>query len=238
LSSLANAINAKSGQTGVTAVSKAGIVTLTSDAGDDIHIGSFAGTNTGSLSFRAPQASDGTFDETTAATAFTTDLYATGQVKFNSSEAYSVTSSASDVMGNTNANASALDNVGAIDITSQTGANNAIQVVDSALQFINNSRAKLGAVQNRVDSTISNLQTTSENLSAARSRIQDTDFAAETAELTRSQVLQQAGMASWPRRTRCLTTCCRSCAADRTTNLARPAGRELSPPGRVLPVIQ
>jgi len=119
----------------------------------------------------------------------------TGQVKFSSSEAYSITGSDATVMGNTNANASVLDNVGAIDITSQQGANNAIQVVDSALQFINNSRAALGAVQNRVDSTISNLSTTSENLSAARSRIEDTDFAAETAELTRSQVLQQAGMA-------------------------------------------
>jgi flagellin len=195
LSGVANAINAKSGQTGVSAVAKAGILTLTSESGDDIHLANFSATGTGnSMSYRGPQA-DGTFDETVAATAFTTDMYATGQVKFSSSDAYSITGSDATVMGNTNANASALDNVGAIDITSQQGANNAIQVVDSALQFINNSRAALGAVQNRVDSTISNLSTTSENLSAARSRIQDTDFAAETAELTRSQVLQQAGMA-------------------------------------------
>jgi len=193
LNGLANAINAKSGQTGVTAVAKAGIVTLTSETGDDIHVGSFAGSNSGALKFRAAKA-DGTFDETTASTAFTTDLYTTGQVKFSSSEAYSVTDSGK-VMSNTTANASVLENVGAIDISSQAGSNDAIQVVDSALQFINNSRAKLGAVQNRVESTISNLSTTSENLSAARSRIQDADFAAETADLTRSQVLQQAGMA-------------------------------------------
>ncbi len=60
---------------------------------------------------------------------------------------------------------------------------------------INNSRAALGAVQNRFAATINNLNTTSENLSAARSRIQDTDFAAETANLTRGQILQQAGTA-------------------------------------------
>lgn len=60
---------------------------------------------------------------------------------------------------------------------------------------MNNARAQLGAVQNRVESTISNLSATHENLSAARSRIQDADFAEETANLTRAQVLQQAGMA-------------------------------------------
>ena len=69
------------------------------------------------------------------------------------------------------------------------------KVVDAALTAINNSRASLGAVQNRFAATINNLQTTSENLSAARSRIQDTDFAAETASLTRGQILQQAGTA-------------------------------------------
>jgi len=195
MNSLANAINAKSGSTGISAVNKAGILTLTSESGDDIHIGGFAGTNTGSLSFRAP-GTDGTFDETVGATAMTTDLYATGQVKFSSSDAYSVTDGAGGtVMGNTNTAASTLDDVGGIDITTQQGSNDAIQIVDSALQFINGSRAKLGAIQNRVESTISNLSTTSENLEAARSRIQDADFAKETADLTRSQVLQQAGMA-------------------------------------------
>jgi len=76
-----------------------------------------------------------------------------------------------------------------------SGANNALQVIDSALSTIASSRAKLGALQNRFSNTISNLQTTSENLSASRSRIQDTDFAVETANLTRTQILQQAGTA-------------------------------------------
>jgi len=72
-------------------------------------------------------------------------------------------------------------------------AADAIAVVDGALEFVNGLRADLGAVQSRFESTISNLSTTAENLSAARSRIQDADFAAETAALTRAQILQQAG---------------------------------------------
>jgi flagellin len=70
-----------------------------------------------------------------------------------------------------------------------------LAIVDSALASVNNQRAQYGALQNRFQSTVSNLQTTSENLSASRSRIQDTDFAAETATLTRGQILQQAGTA-------------------------------------------
>ena len=82
-----------------------------------------------------------------------------------------------------------------VDISSVTGANTALASVDSALSAISSARASLGAVQNRFSSTISNLQTTSENLSASRSRITDADFAQETANLSRAQVLQQAGTA-------------------------------------------
>ena len=73
--------------------------------------------------------------------------------------------------------------------------NAAITSIDSALTAVNNNRAALGAFQNRFASVVSSLQTTSENLSASRSRIQDADFAAETANLTKNQVLQQAGIA-------------------------------------------
>jgi flagellin len=82
-----------------------------------------------------------------------------------------------------------------ISIASVSGANTALAAVDAALATVNSSRASLGAYQNRFESTIANLQTTSENLSASRSRIRDADFAAETAELTRTQILQQAGVA-------------------------------------------
>jgi flagellin len=203
LSSLADAINAKSGQTGISATANAGTVTLTNEAGDDILIDNVSdGTvGTGTLNVVAPDV-DGT------ATGFTPVSQAladggvnsariTGKVDFNSADSFSVsvdpTTASTTLMSA--AQGSTLSSVGSIDIGSQSGANSAIIVVDSALSFVNGLRAKLGAVQNRVESTISNLSATSENLTAARSRIQDADFAQETAELTRSQVLQQAGMA-------------------------------------------
>src|SRR3569623_118484 len=82
-----------------------------------------------------------------------------------------------------------------VSITTVTGANSAISVIDAALSQVNSQRAQLGAVQNRFSSTVANLSTSSENLSAARSRIMDADFAQETANMTRSQILQQAGSA-------------------------------------------
>ena len=81
------------------------------------------------------------------------------------------------------------------DISTVAGAAAALASVDAALTTINSSRASLGAIQNRFESIIVSIQTTSENLSASRSRIVDTDFAAETANLTRAQILQQAGIA-------------------------------------------
>jgi len=82
-----------------------------------------------------------------------------------------------------------------VDVSTSTGATDALVSIDAALSGVNNSRAKLGAIQNRFESTIANLRTTAENVEASRSRIQDTDFAKETAALTRAQILQQAGIA-------------------------------------------
>lgn len=82
-----------------------------------------------------------------------------------------------------------------LDISSVGGADNAILAMDAALNSVNSSRADLGAIQNRFTSVVANLNTSSENMSAARSRIRDVDYASETAELTRNQILQQAGTA-------------------------------------------
>jgi flagellin len=82
-----------------------------------------------------------------------------------------------------------------LDISTVAGADTAINAMDAALTAVNNARATLGAVQNRFSSAVASLQTTAENLSASRSRIQDADFAMETASLTRAQILQQAGVA-------------------------------------------
>ncbi|HEU4774221.1 MAG TPA: flagellin [Lysobacter sp.] len=82
-----------------------------------------------------------------------------------------------------------------LDISSVDGADNAMRAMDAALKEVNSARADLGAIQNRFSSVVTNLQTNSENLSAARSRIVDADYAKETANLSRSQILAQAGTA-------------------------------------------
>ena len=81
------------------------------------------------------------------------------------------------------------------DISTVDGANSAIRAVDAALTTVSDLRSTFGAIQNRFQSTVANLATTTENLTASRSRILDTDFAAETAALTRARILQQAGIA-------------------------------------------
>ncbi len=118
----------------------------------------------------------------------------------------SASSSGISLSGAAEANAGFTDNqtvaatitgtaVSNIDVSSVQGANDALSSIDAALETINSSRATLGAVQNRFESVVSSLQERSENLSAARSRIKDADFAMETANLTRGQILQQAGVA-------------------------------------------
>ncbi len=82
-----------------------------------------------------------------------------------------------------------------LDISTAAGADNAMKAMDAALNAVNTGRANMGAIQNRFTSVVANLSTTSENLSAARSRIQDADFAKESAQLSRNQILQQAGTA-------------------------------------------
>ncbi len=85
-------------------------------------------------------------------------------------------------------------NISAISVSSQSGASNAIESIDNALKHVDTARSELGAVQNRFESTISNLQNSAENITAARSRILDTDIAAESSALAKSRVLQQAGV--------------------------------------------
>jgi flagellin len=193
LSGLAAAINAKSGTTGVAATAYGDRIELVSQTGDDILIDDFA--SAGATMDLAGYDTDGT-TLTAAATIDGTNVAGMigGRVTFASSEAYTVTGGSADLFASATAT-STLETVAGINVGSQLGANDAIKIVDGALGFINGLRAKLGAVQNRVESTVSNLSATAENLTAARSRIEDADFAKETAELARSQVLQQAGMA-------------------------------------------
>ena len=197
LTDAVNAFNEQSSKTGITAKlndAKTAII-LENDEGKNINV-TFQGSNT----IYMGNASTGYSASVNASSAKT--FTAAGQVTLDASRSYSIaTSSSLNVQagvlsgGSTGTGAiiaSELQRVDSLDITTVKGANDAIHIVDQAIDSVNAQRAKYGALQNRFESTISNLATSSENVSAARSRIQDTDFASETANLSRSQVLQQA----------------------------------------------
>jgi flagellin len=196
LSSLAAAINAQSGTTNITAVAdRTGKIVLTDNAGNDIKIENLgaAGGLTGANFSGADTATLVTLGAAGGATA---GAVAGGTLKLNSADGFTLTTDdAADTLITGLTLGSTLSSVAAIDISTSQGANDALLVVDGALELISSNRAQLGAVQNRFLTTIENLQTNSENLSASRSRIQDADFAAETANLSRTQILQQAGTA-------------------------------------------
>ncbi|MDY6920623.1 MAG: flagellin [Pseudomonadota bacterium] len=181
--SLVSAINAKSATTGVTAsVDENGRLSLTAEDGRDIVVTT------------QNNAADTLFDGGDNATV--TDLssdFKSGSVTISAQDTIAALSNttATDV---TNANEQAVGTVANADITTVSGANITIESIDSALAQIDSFRAGLGAIQNRFESTIRNLSAVSESLSAANSRIRDADFAAETAKLSKNQVLQQAGI--------------------------------------------
>jgi flagellin len=125
---------------------------------------------------------------------------ASGSVTLSSSSTFTVAGGTNDatvagVVNGVTGTSTPTAGLASVNVSSFTTAQAAITQVDSALTAVNSSRANLGAIQNRFTSVVNTLQSTSENLSASRSRIQDADFAAETANLSRAQILQQAGTA-------------------------------------------
>ncbi|MBB2496762.1 flagellin N-terminal helical domain-containing protein [Aquipseudomonas ullengensis] len=193
LGSLVEAINDQSITTGITASIKDGQLLLTSEAGDDIVLDAFQSEQAGTAQ---AQSLDYTGEEAlTAAVATLTDtsaLRAIGVVRLSSGESFSVQASAATIDGSVSNNFSSLQRISEVDLRSDIGAQTALGVIDGALEMIDSARAEMGAVQNRLDFTIANLMNMSENLSAARSRIRDTDYASEMSELVRNQILQQA----------------------------------------------
>jgi flagellin len=115
------------------------------------------------------------------------------QVGASGAASNQVSLSLSDLTSITGYNAS-LTNTSTVNVSSQSSASGALGNLSTAIDTVNQARATFGAVQNRFEAVISNVQTYAENLTASRSRIQDADFAAETAKLTRAQILQQAGV--------------------------------------------
>ncbi len=185
-SNFAAAVNAVSSSTGVTAsMTTAGVVTLTAADGRNISIQNSAGLATASEVGALGVATGVTLSSVTLSSTSSAGITVGGTADAGTGVTADYTAAAT----------STSSGVSALDLTTISGATTALGIIDSALNNINTSRASLGAYQNRFGSAVSSLQTTSENLSAARSRIRDADFAAETAALTRGQILQQAGMA-------------------------------------------
>lgn len=193
LTSMVQAINAAAGATGVTAGFTDGntaSITLSTTDGRNISVlNSATGTD-----FNVAGA-DGVaaLADNTGLAAATVNVV--GAVKVSSTAGGFSLSGADTTVFTAASNNSSLSSVSGVNITTTAGATSALSIIDGALSTINSTRASLGAIQNRFDSTVSELATRTENLSASRSRIKDADFAAETANLSRAQILQQAGTA-------------------------------------------
>ena len=203
---ISDAINAQASTTGVTASLAGGDLRLSAADGRDITIGQTTGGAAGggitagaggATTVNGVEFRDGTLDTVANAALATAGAVNGGTLTFTATENIVITGDGDD-MGLAAANATiALDTntLDTVDVTSVADANDAISRIDSALTTVSSLRSELGAIQNRFESTISNLQSVSENLAASRGRIQDADFAAETAALTKAQILQQAGVA-------------------------------------------
>lgn len=210
LAAAVDSFNKQAAKTGVSArVSDDGkAITLVNDSGEDIKMSLKSGP--GALELRQAGVTksgthvgnDGMVGGSSVALSVTQGgmtaggVCITGQVTFDSEAAFSVQDDQGQFLSKTNDPVGAqLQAVQTADVSTVASATRTISLIDSALQRINTQRAAYGALQSRFTNTIANLQVTSENMSASRSRIRDTDFAEETAELTRAQILQQAGTA-------------------------------------------
>jgi len=201
-------INAQQGNTGVVATDNGRGLTLTATDGRNISLGL-----TGALSSRSvglSAASLGVTDSTTtltsqSATATTAAASATtyARVTLSSDKSFTVEGGSDGnanfgLLGFQTGKFGGADNgvkVAKIDITTQEGAQTAITSLDAALKSVSLNQARLGAFQNRLDQVVSNLTTMNQNMSASRSRVQDADYATETTNLAKSQIISQAATA-------------------------------------------
>jgi len=197
LTTLASAINDKSSATGVTAEfgSDKSSVILTNSLGADIIIGDYT-NGTATATFTGIGADGNAVGSGVTLTSGGNDSSAVGgYVVLDSTETFTANFASTGFVSAAGTVGSSLQKISDVSISTQSGANDAISVIDGALSKIDSIRGGLGAVQNRFESTISNLSNVSENLSAARSRILDADIAQETSNLTKQNILQQAGVA-------------------------------------------
>lgn len=180
-SDVAAQVNLFSSQTGVSA----------SVSGTDLTFTSVDGRNT-DITETLTQGTGATLTGTGIATA--SEGVVRGTITMSASDNITMTGQNADI-GQAATIAKDSGTLDGVDVLSVANAEAAMSRIDSALTVVSDLRSSFGAIQNRFESTIANLQAVSENLSASRSRIQDADFAAETAALTKAQILQQAGVA-------------------------------------------
>ena len=204
LSALLSAVNTYSSTTGVTAEfdgSDKSKLILREANGDSIDITSFTSGTGANATVEEQSNYEGTAFTTgqTLTTGGTNSTRAIGVVRMSSSNTFTFSGDAGTVTtgynGASATAASSLSKISEVSISTQTSATSAIGVIDTALGMVSESRAALGAVSNRLDSTISNLTNISANLEAGRSSIQDADFAAESTNLAKNQILSQASTA-------------------------------------------
>ena len=199
--SAAAAINANTGATGVTASFDTGVLTLSANDGRNIIVDQTLGAGASNLGLHGAGA--GSNNTVNAALNFDTvggaalaQQTAVGSIHLVALDTVTLSGAGAVAIGYT-ANTLALGNaaLNSASVGSVAKANATINAIDAALTSVSSLRSTLGAIQGRFESVVSSLQTASENLSASRSRIQDADFASETAKLTRAQILSQAGTA-------------------------------------------
>jgi len=196
-SDVATLINTKTGETGVVAVDNGTGLTLTAADGRNISLGSdLTAANLGMDSAAFTNNASYATAQSTATTTYS-------RVTLQSDKSFTVEGGSDGnsnftQMGFKTGTFGGVDNgvkVASIDISTQSGAQVALTALDAALKSVSLNQAKLGAFQNRLDAVISNLTEVNQNMSASRSRIQDTDYASETTSLAKSQIIQQAATA-------------------------------------------
>ncbi|WP_426304895.1 flagellin [Acidovorax facilis] len=200
LAAAVDAFNDQASKTGVTAAvhSDGFTVVLTQASGNDIQL-SVSGDAAAGVVAMYKMDADGNVLNPSApvigGNGYAEYLQASGHVTLDSGKAFAIDNSTTAPNDAFVDAFSLLNQVSGVDVSTTASATEALKTLDAALSLISSERAKLGALQSRFETSISNLQVTSENLSASRSRILDADFAAENANLARAQILQQAGTA-------------------------------------------
>ncbi|WEM41631.1 flagellin [Photobacterium sp. DA100] len=200
ITDLADRINADSKDTGLRAVANDdGTLDIVSDKGDDIHIeatGTLTNFSLGLTELNSDMTTTG--GDTATIVTGAAEQILTGKVEVQTSikdsDRLEITTSEGTPANaiTTGSEAKSLNSVDSIDISTANGAQSAIDTIDSAIAQIDDQRADLGAFQNRMNHTLNNLSNINENVNASNSRIKDVDFAKETTDLTKNQILQQA----------------------------------------------